>query len=158
MNKFRGFEAVQRLREINTKPLYPSRNDARSAGYDFYYPYQEPITVNPGETKIIASGIKAYMQANERLDVNTRSGNGCKKNIVLANTIGWIDASYYNNPDNEGEILVALKNEGKEPFEVKYGDKYCQASFTNYLVADYDYIINKKRVGGLGSSDKEQLQ
>lgn len=154
MKKFRGFEAVKRLREVNVKPLYPSRNDSRSAGYDFYFPYEESVIISPMETVVVYSGIKAYMQSDEVLEINTRSGNGCKKNIICANSIGWIDASYFNNENNEGEILVALRNEGTEPFEIKYMDKYAQGKFSKYLTADYDYIVNRKRVGGLGSSDK----
>jgi dUTP pyrophosphatase len=92
------------------------------------------------------------MLGDERLEINTRSGNGANKNIVVANTIGWVDASYYNNSDNEGEIIVALRNEGTLPFTVNKGDRYCQACFSKYLVADFDVIANKQRTGGLGSS------
>ena len=150
--KYRGFEAVSRLKREGIQPIYPTRNDSRSCGYDFYYVYDEPISIYPEETIKIKSGIKAYMQNDERLEVNTRSGNGANKNIVVANTIGWIDASYYNNLDNEGEIIVALRNEGTEPFTIKKGDRYAQVCFSKYLIADNDIILNKERIGGLGSS------
>jgi dUTP pyrophosphatase len=155
LKKQRGFQAVSRLKKENIKPIYPKRNDVKSAGYDFYYFYKEPIVIKPGETKFIKSGIKAFMLDDEVLEINTRSGNGCKKNIVCANSIGWIDASYYNNSDNEGEIIVALRNEGAEPFIIEYGDKYCQAKFSKYLLADIDIVVNKKRKGGLGHSGRK---
>ena len=149
---FRGFEAVSRLKEERIEPIFPTRNDQQSCGNDLYYIYDEPTIIYPNQTIKIKSGIKAYMLPDERLEINTRSGNGVNRNIVVANTIGWVDASYYNNLDNEGEIIVALRNEGTEPFTIKKGDRYAQVCFSKYLIADNDIILNKERIGGLGSS------
>jgi len=152
MTKFRGFEAVTGLLRENIIPQQPTRNDIQSCGYDFYYIYDDTTVIYPEETVKIKSGLKSYMLPDERLEINTRSGNGVNKNIVIANTIGWIDASYYNNKDNEGEIIVALRNEGTNPFTIKKGDRYCQVCWSKYLVADNDIVVNEQRIGGLGSS------
>jgi len=147
--KIRGFEPVSRK---GVEFIQPTRNDSGSAGYDFYYPYHESLEIYPNQQETIKSGIKAYMLPDEILEVNVRSSFGIYKNVILANVIGWIDSSYYNNPDNEGEIIVVLKNLGNCPITINYRDKYCQVKFTKYLTADDDIILNETRKGGIGSS------
>ncbi len=129
----------------------PSRNDEGSAGYDFISPIDE--TIFPNSKKLIWTGIKCMLPINLVLLLDTRSGNGTKKDIVLANTIGVIDSSYFNNNSNEGHIGVCLKNNGTEPFYIKKGDSICQGVITNYYITDDDKPRNSIRKGGFGSSD-----
>lgn len=152
--KYRGFQVVKRVKDEGITIKFPTRNDAGSSGYDFYFPYLEQLIINPGETKFIKTGVKVYMQSDEVFELNTRSGNGCKSNIVLANTIGWVDSSFYNSPESEGEVVFALRNEGETPFVINHKDKFGQGKFSKYFVADYDEIVNKERVGGIGSSGR----
>lgn len=85
--------------------------------------------------------------------VFSRSGMGINYGIVLANGTGIIDSDYYGNPSNDGEIFVALRNEGKTPYKIEVGDKVCQCMFTKYLGADGDKA-NGTRTGGFGSTGK----
>ena len=76
---------------------------------------------------------------------------GIKHGIMLANSTGIIDADYYNNPDNEGHIMVALLNMTDKVFHVNKGDRIAQGVFTAYLKADDDNASGK-REGGIGST------
>ena len=100
----------------------------------------------------ISTGIKAYMKEDEVLMLYVRSSIGIKKNLMLANQTGVIDASFYNNPDNEGNITCALYNYGEEDQFIQQGDRIMQGVFMKYYPADNDIVLNKERVGGIGSS------
>jgi dUTP pyrophosphatase len=101
---------------------------------------------------VLHTGVKVCMNNDEILKIYPRSSFGFKKQLMLANTVGIIDADYYNNPDNEGHIMIAYYNYGDEPQFIKEGDKIAQGIFEKYLVTDND-SADAERVGGLGSTD-----
>lgn len=146
----RGFEVVRDDYRHYEDVKLPSRADIGSAGYDFYSPCDFEIL--PGETKIIPMDVKAYMLPDEVLYLYVRSSMGIKKNIVLANQTGVVDSSYYNNPDNDGNICTALRNMGIAPYQVRKGDKIMQGVFSKYLLADDDKPVSQQRLGGIGST------
>ena len=104
--KTRGFERVTAYENAGID--LPLRSTAHAAGYDFIA--AETINLNPGEIKLIPTGIKAYMQPGEVLYLYDRSSNPRKKGLVLINSVGVIDGDYYGNPDNEGHIFAQMKN------------------------------------------------
>lgn len=156
----RGFEKVSKdtflkIENLTSqdyeKIVIPIRKTKKSAGYDFSTPID--ITLLPGESKVIPTGIKAYMLDDEYLSIYIRSSVGTKKDIILKNQVGIIDADYYNNSGNEGHILIAIRNIGKNVFEAKAGDAIAQGIFQKYLtVDDDDKVIKKIRQGGVGST------
>ena len=81
-----------------------------------------------------------------------RSSIGIKKNLMLCNGTGVIDSTYYNNPDNEGNIICALYNYGKEEVVIEAGDRVVQAVLMPYYIMDNDTYLNEERIGGIGSS------
>ena len=84
--------------------ILPKRCTSFSAGYDFYSVIS--FSLNPGERKIIPTGIKVVMNNNEFLGIFVRSSLGFKYNVRMCNQIGIIDADYYNNKDNDGHYLI----------------------------------------------------
>ena len=128
----------------------PVRSTAHSAGYDFISPFS--FELNPGETIKVPSGIKVSMNEDEFLAILVRSSMGFKYNIRLCNQVGIVDSDYYNNPDNEGHMFIALKNEGEKVFTVNKGDKYAQGIFQKYLLTDDD-MATGDRLGGFGSTN-----
>ena len=131
--------------------IFPIRATEKSAGYDFFCP--KTISILPGETKIIWTNIKAYMQDQEVLIADVRSSIGINFDITLANTIGIIDQDYYNNEKNEGNIGIALKNRGTKEVTIKAHDRIAQLIFMPFLVADNCNSTNK-RTGGVGSTGR----
>lgn len=129
--------------------VLPKRGTKSSAGYDFVCPID--IVLNPGDSKIIPSGIKAIMNENEFLAIYIRSSLGFKYNLRMCNQVGIIDADYYGNVENEGHIFVKLKNEGVNTVYINKGDRFVQGIFTPYLTTDDDGATNV-RLGGIGST------
>ena len=127
----------------------PKRATAGSAGYDIFAPCD--VVVKKGETALIANGIKAEMPQNVVLLILPRSGLGFKYKLRLCNTVGVIDADYFDNPKNEGHILIKLSAEGSDVV-IEKGKAFAQGIFVNYLVCDDD-VTNTQRVGGFGSTD-----
>ena len=147
----RGFEVAKGFedKEINL----PVRKTKKSAGYDFEA--AEDITIKAGEKvpTLIPTGIKAYMQDDEVLYLYNRSSNPKKKGLVLANSVGVIDADYYGNPDNDGNIMFAFYNVKDEDITIKKGEAIGQGVFAKFLTVDDDNAEGE-RTGGFGSTSK----
>lgn len=146
--KIRGFELVSQFTDEN---LLPKRETAHAAGYDLKA--AETIRLEPGEIKLVPTGVKAYMQANEVLYLYDRSSNPRKKGLVLINSVGVIDGDYYGNPANEGHIFAQMRNITEEVVVVEAGERIVQAVFVPFLLADGDQA-DGVRTGGFGSTGK----
>ena len=145
----RGFAVVKdNHRTTDGEITLPVRSDPRSAGYDFYSPVD--IVIPPNESRLFFTDVKAYMEDDEVLMLYVRSSMG-KIPVVIANGTGIIDASYYNNPDNDGNIGFRLLNLGNEDYVIHRGDRIGQGVFMKYLITDDDNATGD-RTGGFGSS------
>ena len=109
--------------------------------------------IRPNQSVLIHTGIKAYMPKDEYLDLRVRSSLGIKRQLMLATGASVIDSDYYNNPDNEGEIMVVLHNYGSVTQKIEAGERIVQGIFTKYFLADNDNVTTK-RTGGTGSTNK----
>lgn len=150
----RGFEIVKDefRKHPNIEIKMPVRGTAKSAGYDISTP--EKIVIAPyGESSVIATDIKAYMEDGEVLKLYVRSSIGFKKGLMLINTVGIIDADYYSNPDNDGNIGFKLKNLTDKEVVIEKGERVAQGIFLSFLVAENDNFMNEDRVGGVGSTN-----
>ena len=152
--KKRGFEIVKGYENKNIN--IPVRKTKLSAGYDIEAAEDIVIPSFKVGTKptLIKTGLKCYMENDEYLMLVNRSSNPVKRGLVLANSVGIIDADYYNNPDNDGHLMYAFYNYSKEDITIKKGDTIGQAIFMKYLLVDND-SSNGERKGGFGSTDKE---
>ena len=133
----------------------PQRKTKHSAGYDFEC--IEDIEIPPyklgDDPVLVPTGVKAKMQDDEYLMLVNRSSNPKKKKLVIPNSLGIIDADYFGNPDNDGEIMFAFYNLNDIPIEIKKG--YCmgQGIFQKYYITEDDNAEGQ-RVGGFGSTTK----
>ena len=130
----------------------PKRSTMKSAGYDIKS--MEDGVIKPGEAKSFKTGLKVTMNDDEVLYIYSRSSQGYKYNVSLANSVGVIDSDFYNNPSNEGHFQVRLINLGNEDYIVNIGDRIAQGVFMKYLVVDDEEEIKSERTGGLGSTNK----
>ena len=94
------------------------------------------------------------MQPDEVLMLFNRSSGPFKRRLILPNGVGIIDADYYNNPNNEGEIFVQLINYGLRDYHIKKGERIGQGIFIPYLLADDEKQPTAQRTGGFGSTQK----
>lgn len=127
----------------------PQRKTARSAGYDLAA--AAAVVVEPGRVALVPTGLKAYMGPDEVLLLTLRSSLAVKRGLMLANGVGVIDSDYADNPDNEGQILVALANAGAAPVTISAGERIAQGIFVTYLTTDDDAAAGDRQ-GGFGST------
>lgn len=147
----RYFEVISEFAELpeNERPILPKRQTKNSAGYDFYA--LEDMYLPPHYEKVFRTGIKAHMPKDEHLECHIRSSYGIKHSLMLSNCVGIIDADYYNNPDNEGEIMIALRNLTNSDFTIRKGERVMQGIFVKHSFTDNDNATGE-RVGGIGST------
>lgn len=145
----RFFEVVKdEFRKNEGEIKLPTRASEHSAGYDFYSPVD--VTIQPNESVLIFTDIKAHMYYDNALFLFVRSSMG-KHPVVIANGTGIIDSDYYGNLDNDGNIGFRLFNLGSTPYEIKIGDRIGQGVFVKYGTIKDD-TTTVKREGGFGSS------
>lgn len=127
----------------------PERKTQGSAGYDFYAPQE--VSIDPGCKEKIWTDIKVKLIPGLHLKIYPRSSLGNKWGMMLANTIGVIDMDYYNNPNNNGNICVIVRNIGDETIIVQEGERFAQGIVEPYFVFEH---VDGKRMGGIGSTGK----
>lgn len=140
------FEAVKNA-PLDTQ--LPKRSTQCSAGYDFYAPKDIIVPAN-GATELVFLNIKAMMPSNIYLQMIIRSSLAVKHNIVLE-TSGVIDADYYGNKDNDGNIGIKLRNNGDKNYFIKKGERIAQGVFLQYYLTDDDNAEGTRN-GGYGST------
>ena len=102
---------------------------------------------------LVSTGMKCKLDPGTYLELSVRSSTPLKHWIVLANGVGIIDADYYNNPDNEGEIFLQLINLSPYNILLKKGDKIGQGIIKNFGITEDDAACGD-RLGGFGSTSK----
>lgn len=150
----RGFEIIkdEHRKHSDIEIQLPTRGDSRSAGYDFYS--NETVVLQPKQSHLFWTDVKSYMLDDEVLSIHVRSSIGTKKDLMLKNTTGIIDSSYYENVSNDGNIGICLVNMGDKIQKIEKGERIAQGIFTKYLIADDDTCLKSERTGGFGSSGK----
>lgn len=135
--------------------VIPTRKTRFSAGYDFVTPVD--FSLKPHEQITIPTGIKVYFKPEEakmwHLELYIRSSVGITRGVVMSNQTGVIDADYYNNPDNEGDMLIALRNVSENEVKFSAGDRIIQGVFAIHGVVSDD-SADGVRKGGVGSTDE----
>ena len=128
----------------------PTRADKGSAGYDIYL--HSDLRLLPMQKIIVFCDVKAYMLPDEVLEIYIRSSLAIKQGLMLSNNVGIVDASYYNNEGNDGNIGIALVNTTGKTIELSAGSRIAQGIFKKFLIIDEDDTSNIIRSGGMGSS------
>lgn len=130
----------------------PRRATAGSAGYDFFAPVN--VTLRPGETVKLPTGIRVEMLPEWVLKCYPRSGLGFKYRLQMNNTVGIIDSDYFYS-DNEGHIFAKLTNDTNEgkTVEISSGTGFMQGIFVEYGIT-VDDEVTEVRNGGFGSTTR----
>ena len=144
----RGFSVVQAYQ--NQGINLPKRKTAKSAGYDFEAAVD--LTIQPNSLAFVPTGLKAYMGNDEVLYIYARSSLFQNKGLILTNGVGVIDSDYFDNPTNEGHILISLYNISNQIVTIQKGERIAQGVFAKYLLSSQDAFSSTKRMGGFGST------
>lgn len=101
---------------------------------------------------LVSTGMKCKLDPGTFLQLSVRSSSPLKYWLMLANGVGIIDADYYNNPDNEGEIFLQIYNLSPFNIQIKKGDAIGQGIILPYTVVEDDVAMGE-RLGGFGSTN-----
>ena len=140
---------VKKLRPGATLPAYGSLG---AAGADLTACLEAPVTIGPGQTAFIPTGIALEVPEGCAGLVYARSGMACRQGLAPANKVGVIDSDY------RGEILVALHNHGGEARTIEPGQRIAQLLITPVLTPAYEEAAElsdtARNAGGFGSTGK----
>lgn len=131
----------------------PSYATEGSAGLDLRALLDEPLTIKPGETVLIRTGLAIYIgDPNLAGLILPRSGLGHKHGIVLGNLVGLIDADY------QGELMVSCWNRGQDVFVMQPGERLAQYVLVPVVQAEFEVVdefqASSRGAGGFGSSGR----
>lgn len=137
-----------KIRMISRSGRPPSYETTGSAGADLRAYLSEPVTLAPGERRLIPTGLYVELPPGIEAQVRARSGLSIKHGIGLVNGVGTVDSDY------RGEWNVPLINFGDQPYTIHDGDRIAQVVFARYERAEFtlvDEIAGSERgAGGFG--------
>ena len=140
---------VKKLREGAHLPTYGTEF---SAGSDLYACLESDITIAPGETKKIPTGLAMEIPVGCAGLIYARSSLGTKKGLAPANKVGVVDSDY------RGEFMIFLHNHGSESQTVSHGDRIAQLLVTPVFTPDFveaeELSDTGRGSGGFGSTGK----
>ena len=141
-----------RVKKLSPKAILPTYGSVEAAGADLYACLEESVTIQPGETVFIPTGIALEVPKGCAGLVYARSSRGVKRGLAPANKVGVIDSDY------RGEIKVVLLNHGKAPQTVEHGERVAQFLITPVLTPQYEVVEEltdtDRGTGGFGSTGK----
>ena len=139
---------IKKLHADAITPRY-AHGPAEDAGMDLHS--VEEVTLDPGETKLVATGLAIELPSGYEAQIRPRSGLALKHSITLPNSPATIDPGY------RGEIRVILQNLGREPFRILPGERIAQMVIARYEAVEWeegDLADSVRGEGGFGSSGR----
>lgn len=141
-----------RVKKLNSKAILPTYESANAAGADLHACIDGAVTIQPGETVFIPTGLSMEIPVGCAGFIYARSGLSCKKGLAPANKVGVIDSDY------RGELIVALHNHGTESQVVASGDRVAQLLIAPVLTPGFFEVESlsdtQRSAGGFGSTGK----
>ncbi len=138
---------------IGTEYPLPTYATDGAAGMDLRACLDEAVTLNPGETRLVPTGLAIHV-ADPSLAavILPRSGLGHKHGIVLGNLVGLIDSDY------QGELLISCWNRGQTTFVIQPGERVAQLVFVPVVQADFELVdefqASERGAGGFGHTGR----
>ncbi|MDJ0926178.1 MAG: dUTP diphosphatase [Gammaproteobacteria bacterium] len=131
----------------------PEYATSGSAGIDLRACLDGPVTLEPGQTELIPSGIAIHMEdPGLAATLLPRSGLGHKHGIVLGNLVGLIDSDY------QGQVFVSCWNRGHRSFVIQPGERIAQMVFVPVVQAQFEVVeeftASDRGAGGFGSTGR----
>ena len=141
-----------RVKKLKANAILPTYGSSEAAGADLYACLDAEVTIAPGETAFIPTGLAMEGLKGCAALIYARSGLACKKGLAPANKVGVVDSDY------RGEICVVLHNHGNLPQIVVHGDRIAQMVITPVLTPIYEEVEDlsdtSRGAGGFGSTGK----
>lgn len=139
-----------RVKKLHPQAVLPTYGSAEAAGADLYACLDASVTIAPGESAFIPTGIAMEVPVGCAGLIYARSGLACKRGLAPANKVGVIDSDY------RGQIVVVLHNHGQQPQTIENGERIAQMVITPVLTplyAEVEELSSSDRgAGGFGST------
>jgi dUTP pyrophosphatase len=140
------------LKTLRPNAIIPTYGSEFAAGADLYACLDTPVTIAPGKTILIPTGIAVAIPVGLAGFIYARSGLASKRGLAPANKVGVVDSDY------RGEVMVALHNHSAEMQEITHGERIAQMVIAPYIAAAFDVVEEladtKRGEGGFGSTGK----
>ena len=144
--------SVIRVKKLHPEAILPTYGTEEAAGADLYACLEEPVTIQPGHSAFIPTGLALEVPKGCAGLIYARSGMACKRGLAPANKVGVIDSEY------RGEIRVVLLNHSGQAQKVQPGERIAQMIITPVLTPAYteteDLTDTDRGTGGFGSTGK----
>ena len=141
--------AVKKLREGAILPTFGS---PEAAGADLYACLEQDVTIAPGETVFVPTGLAMELPRGYAGLIYARSGLACKRGLAPANKVGVVDSDY------RGEFIVSLHNHGAQAQTISTGERIAQLVVTPVLIPEYIEVETlsdtQRGAGGFGSTGR----
>lgn len=139
-----------KIKKLNEKAIMPSYGTVYAAGADLYACMETSVTIQPGETFMVHTGIAMEIPEGYAGLIYARSGLATKKGLAPANKVGVVDSDY------RGEIMVPLHNHSQQAAVIEDGERIAQMILTPYLTAVFTEAVSldetERGTGGFGST------
>lgn len=141
------------VKKLDERAVLPTYGSVSAAGADLYAVTDGAVTIAPGETKLIRTGLAVEIPEGYAGLIYARSGLATKRGLAPANKVGVVDADY------RGEVMVSLHNHSTVPQTVESGERIAQLVVTPFLKAEYteaeELSDTARGAGGFGSTGKK---
>lgn len=122
------------VKKLKDQAIVPTYGSEFAAGADLYACLEATVTIQPGETYLVKTGIAMEIPVGYAGLIYARSGLATKKGLAPANKVGVVDADY------RGEIMVALHNHSNKEVAIEPGERIAQMVITPFLTANYTVV------------------
>ncbi len=141
------------VKKLDERAVLPTYGSPYAAGADLYALTDGEVTLQPGETKLVHTGLAMEIPEGYAGLIYARSGLASKRGLAPANKVGVVDADY------RGEVMVALHNHSLQPQTIDCGERIAQLVVAPFLKAEFDEAEElsdtSRGAGGFGSTGKK---
>lgn len=141
-----------RVKRLRNSAMLPTYGSAEAAGADLYACLDEPVTIQPGASVFVPTGLAMEIPCGYAGLIYARSGLACKRGLAPANKVGVVDSDY------RGEFMVVLHNHGNEVQVVEHGERIAQLVITPVFTPGFmeveELSDTVRSAGGFGSTGK----
>ena len=141
-----------RVKRLKDKAILPTYGSEEAAGADLYACLDTPVTIAPGESAFIPTGLAMEIPKGYAGLIYARSGLACKRGLAPANKVGVVDSDY------RGEFMVVLHNHGSLPQTIDHAERIAQLVITPVFTPGFtevdDLTDTQRAGGGFGSTGK----
>lgn len=141
-----------RVKKVRPNAVIPTYGSKEAAGADLYACLDRDVTIEPGRTVMIPTGLSMELPLGYAGFIYARSSMGSKRGLAPANKVGVIDSDY------RGEFMVALHNHGQEPQNVCHGERIAQLVIAPVVTPGFSEVTElsdtERGAGGFGSTGR----